>query len=61
MKYFQLILKYYDNAHDLCKNVQILTNNLRDPAKKTCYQRKSVVGEENAFPLYRVAPFASFS
>jgi len=29
--------------------VQILTNNLRGPMKITCYLRKSVAGEENAF------------
>jgi len=29
--------------------VQILTHNLRGSAKNTCYLRKSVAGEENAF------------
>ena len=29
--------------------MQILTHNLRGPAKMTCYLRKSVAGEENAF------------
>ena len=29
--------------------MQIITNDLRGPAKNTCYLRKGVAGEENAF------------
>jgi len=49
MELFQLNFKYYNDVHILCKNMQFSTHNLRGPAKKTCYLRKSVVSEENAF------------
>jgi len=49
MEYLQYDLKYYNNIHNIWKNVQILMNNLRDLPKKTCYLRKSVGSEENAF------------
>ena len=60
MENFQISLKYCNNIYVLCKKMQILTHNLRGSAKKSCYLRKRVVGEENAFHSIQGRAFNPF-